>query len=178
MHFSRAKLVRKSTEQQYIERVGDTGDPRSARTAAYWILICSEAWRKLSHQWMATSSRIRDAAEWPQHVEHISHSRHHTSPRFCPPPAESLWVYALLAARRMAIVGKNDVIHKPEVHNVLCCRQRRTEPRPQVTSRRFGRPFVRPMLSDRCLSVCPVCPVCLSVTLVYWPNGWMNQDET
>jgi len=40
---------------------------------------------------------------------------------------------------------------------------------------------VRPMLSDRC----PVCPVCLSVTLVYycvlpWPNGWSwtDQDET
>ena len=38
-----------------------------------------------------------------------------------------------------------------------------------------GRPkTVRPMLSDRCLSVCPVLSVCLSV----WPNGWMDQDET
>ena len=40
----------------------------------------------------------------------------------------------------------------------------------------FGRPFVetvRPMLSDRCLSVCPVCNVG-----VLWPNGWMDQDET
>ena len=35
---------------------------------------------------------------------------------------------------------------------------------------------VRPMLSDRCLSVCPVC---LSVCYVgvLWPNGWMDQDE-
>jgi len=30
---------------------------------------------------------------------------------------------------------------------------------------------VRPMLSDRCLS-------CLSVTLVFVANGWMDQDET
>jgi len=29
------------------------------------------------------------------------------------------------------------------------------------------------MLSDRCLSVCPVCEVG-----VLWPNGWMDQDET
>jgi len=45
---------------------------------------------------------------------------------------------------------------------------------------------VRPMLSDRCLSVlsvclsvCPVitvCPVCNVGVL--WPNGWMDQDET
>jgi len=32
---------------------------------------------------------------------------------------------------------------------------------------------VRRMLSDRCLSVCPVCNVG-----VLWPNGWMDQDET
>ena len=32
---------------------------------------------------------------------------------------------------------------------------------------------VRPMLSDRCLSVCPVCNIC-----VLWPNGWMDQDAT
>ena len=37
---------------------------------------------------------------------------------------------------------------------------------------------VRPMLSDRCLSVlssrpCPVCYVG-----VLWPNGWMDQDAT
>jgi len=31
----------------------------------------------------------------------------------------------------------------------------------------------RPMLSDRCLSVCPVCDVC-----ALWLNGWMDQDET
>jgi len=62
---------------------------------------------------------------------------------------------------------------------------------------------VRPMLSDGCLSVCSVCPVCLynnnnnnpickapecqktSVALkdfrdvgVLRPNGWMDQDET
>ena len=30
------------------------------------------------------------------------------------------------------------------------------------------------MLSVRC----PVLSVCLSVTLVYWPNGWTDQDET
>ena len=38
---------------------------------------------------------------------------------------------------------------------------------------------VRPMLSDRCLSVClncPVCPVCNVGVL--WENGWMRQDET
>jgi len=29
------------------------------------------------------------------------------------------------------------------------------------------------MLSDRCLSVCPVCDVD-----VLWPNDWMDQDET
>jgi len=48
----------------------------------------------------------------------------------------------------------------------------------------FGRPFVkgkrvRPMLWDRCLSVCPVlfvCPVCNVGVL--WPNGWTDQDET
>jgi len=32
---------------------------------------------------------------------------------------------------------------------------------------------VRPMLWDRCLSVCPVCNVD-----VLWPNSWMDQDET
>jgi len=31
---------------------------------------------------------------------------------------------------------------------------------------------VRPMLSDRCLSVCPVCDLG-----VLWPNGWMDPDE-
>jgi len=35
----------------------------------------------------------------------------------------------------------------------------------------FGRPkMVRPMLPDRCLSVCNVG--------VLWPNGWMDQGET
>jgi len=61
----------------------------------------------------------------------------------------------------------------------------------QTTSRSF-QPFwatvcktVRPILSDRCLSVlsvlsCHVLSVCLSVCNVgvLWPNGWMNQDET
>ena len=39
---------------------------------------------------------------------------------------------------------------------------------------------VRPMLSDRCLSVLSVCPVCLSVSNVgtLWLSGWMDQDET
>ena len=32
---------------------------------------------------------------------------------------------------------------------------------------------VRRMLSDRCLSVCPVCDV-----RALWPNGWTDQDET
>jgi len=32
---------------------------------------------------------------------------------------------------------------------------------------------VRPMLSDRCLSVCSVCNV-----NVLWPNGWTDQNET
>jgi len=32
---------------------------------------------------------------------------------------------------------------------------------------------VRPMLSVRCLPVCPVCNVG-----VLWPNGWTDQDET
>ena len=37
---------------------------------------------------------------------------------------------------------------------------------------------LRPMLLDRCLSVCPVlsCPVC-NVSIL-WPNGWTDQDET
>jgi len=44
---------------------------------------------------------------------------------------------------------------------------------------------VRPVLSDRCLSVClsclscPVCPVCHVCDVdVLWPNGWTDQDET
>ena len=39
---------------------------------------------------------------------------------------------------------------------------------------------VRPMLSDRCLSVCLFRLSCLSVCNVgvLWPNGWMDQDET
>jgi len=65
---------------------------------------------------------------------------------------------------------------KPEIHNILHCRQKRTEPRPQVTPTEYFVKFrhvvfwatvcktVRPMLSDRCLSVCPVC---LSVTFVH-----------
>ena len=49
-----------------------------------------------------------------------------------------------------------------------------------VTDTNFGMIFwatvcksVRPMLSVRCLSVCPVCDVG-----VLWPNGWTDQDET
>ena len=34
---------------------------------------------------------------------------------------------------------------------------------------------VRPMISDRCLSVLSVCPVCDGVL---WPNGCWHQDET
>jgi len=44
---------------------------------------------------------------------------------------------------------------------------------------------VRPMLSDRCLSLCPVLS-CMSVCphpaifgpCLLWPNGWMDQDAT
>ena len=35
---------------------------------------------------------------------------------------------------------------------------------------------VRSMLSDRCLSVRPVCYLCNVGVL--WPNSWMDQDET
>jgi len=76
---------------------------------------------------------------------------------------------------------------KPEVHNVLRCRQRRTEPRPHITgienfvkfrrvvfrrplARRFAlcyRTVIRPVLS---------CRSCLSVTLVYCGQtvGWIK----
>ena len=39
---------------------------------------------------------------------------------------------------------------------------------------------VRPMLADRCLSVCLSCLAVLSVCDVssQWPNGWTDQDET
>jgi len=44
----------------------------------------------------------------------------------------------------------------------------------------YGRLFVKqlvcPILSDRCLSVCPVLSVCNVGVL--WPNGWMDQGET
>jgi len=33
--------------------------------------------------------------------------------------------------------------------------------------------MIHPMLSDHCLTVCPVCDVG-----VLWPNGQMDQDET
>ena len=36
---------------------------------------------------------------------------------------------------------------------------------------------VRPMLSDRCLSVLSVLTVC-DVGVLLWPNGWMDQHET
>jgi len=32
-----------------------------------------------------------------------------------------------------SIMGKHDVMHKPEIHKVCQCRQRRTEPRPSIT---------------------------------------------
>jgi len=35
---------------------------------------------------------------------------------------------------------------------------------------------VRSVLSDRCRSLCPDCPVCNVGVL--WPNGWMDQAET
>ena len=35
------------------------------------------------------------------------------------------------------------------------------------------------MLSNRCLSVCPVCLACPVCNVgVLWPNCWTNQDET
>jgi len=44
-----------------------------------------------------------------------------------------------------SIISKADVIHKPEVHNVSQCRQRRTEPRSQVARTenflKFGRVY-------------------------------------
>jgi len=36
---------------------------------------------------------------------------------------------------------------------------------------------VRPMLSVRCQSVCPVCLSACNVRAL-WPNGWMDQDAT
>jgi len=37
--------------------------------------------------------------------------------------------------------------------------------------------MVRPILSDRCLSVC-LSVLSLCNVGVLWPNGWMDQDET
>ena len=38
---------------------------------------------------------------------------------------------------------------------------------------------VHPMLSDRCMSVCPVCLSCPVCNVGVLPsNGWMDQDET
>ena len=74
--------------------------------------------------------------------------------------------------------------------NVQCCRPLANEIKPRRKchiSTVGGQKYfwatvcktVRPMLSVRCLSVCPVCPV-LSVCDVHalWPNGWTDQDET
>jgi len=37
---------------------------------------------------------------------------------------------------------------------------------------------VRPMLSDRCLSVCLSCLPCPVCNVgILWPNGWTDQDE-
>jgi len=50
----------------------------------------------------------------------------------------------------------------------------------------YGEPFfgaticetVRPMLWDRCLSVCLTCQSCSVRNVgVLWPNGWTDQDE-
>jgi len=52
------------------------------------------------------------------------------------PPGESLCLYAVLAVSHIAHYGQHDASTKPEVHNIIQvvhCRQRRTEPRPQVT---------------------------------------------
>jgi len=47
----------------------------------------------------------------------------------------SHWVHALLASALSGRLWANMTsFTKPEVHNVLQCHQRRTEPRPQVTS--------------------------------------------
>jgi len=80
---------------------------------------------------------------------------------------------------------------KPEVHNWLHCRQRRTEPRSQVTCTEnfvkfghvvFRRPFVKQFALCHptvVLSVClSACLSCLWRWCIVWPNGWMDQDET
>ena len=49
------------------------------------------------------------------------------------PPGVSLWVYALLALPlRARLLANMTLSAKPELHNVLHCRQRRSEPRPHA----------------------------------------------
>jgi len=50
------------------------------------------------------------------------------------PPGESLWVCALLVSPLLGQLWANMTSStKPEVHNVLHYRQRRSQPRPQIT---------------------------------------------
>jgi len=73
--------------------------------------------------------------------------------------------------------------YRQECANDIClCPSSRTKITAHVCAL-IGRPFVtvRPVLSDRCLSVlsvlsCPVLSVC-NVS-VLWSNGWMDQNET
>jgi len=59
-------------------------------------------------------------------------------------------------------------------HHVV---RRRLQPLPTLKEIIFGRPFVKRFaLCYRTV----VCPVCLSVCNVgvFWPNGWMDRDDT
>ena len=49
------------------------------------------------------------------------------------PYDEPLWLYSLIVTRHTVHWANMTSFTKPEVHNVLHCRQRRTEPRPLLT---------------------------------------------
>jgi len=72
------------------------------------------------------------------------------------------------------------IIHQRHRHDRQTDIQRSDSIGRTVFSRQFVKRFpcktVPCMLSDRCLSVCPVCPLCDFGVL--WPNGWMDEDET
>ena len=68
-------------------------------------------------------------------VSSMYKTRQYQTPDFAPvlPSGESLCVYALLASPLPGRLWTNMTSSaKPEVHNVLHCRQRRTEPRTQL----------------------------------------------
>jgi len=48
-------------------------------------------------------------------------------------PFQQIRLYQTRVTCQRSIMGKSYVIHKPEVHNVFHCRQKRTEPRPWTT---------------------------------------------